>query len=700
MSVDLRKRLFGAAPGLLLILVLTDLATVAFFRIMGSDEAYYMYAFYALVGVTIYLFAKFLGKEIYLLAALPRLLTAGNLTGFLFHLSVDNSDFQNPLKIHAFTLVWIVIFALELAEMLYRRERIMSRMTALGILTVMVFAVVTLAVRGGSGMGMLAENYAGPFSFFLFFYIYRERLDFTRMRRWMNVYLACIIVLALYGMIEYFSKENYFANYFIENIPSTFSREKYRTAGTVGQIIFPQLMLTGCFIARHNVGKLYARAPIYLFLAVAASMSQTRALIVLIPAYVIISEFAKVLAAGRAGVRKIARAGSALILAFAVFAIVLMQTSLGEKITERFLADEGSVNARMLQIEYFTEHFTELRMYGIGGFAETVTLSDDAGTGIISEIPWINLYFEVGIFLLILIAFLLFAVFSGALWFELLLLLAAFSPYTTLTAKNQCYLMFFFIAAYSVKMKVNARQLAEGESAGEERESLRGEWENVRGEQGSPWGKRTRGKRVRVFEAGVVVIALAAAMAVSGIAGASAANGLEKKYRAVADLYVNPPAVNAADSLFLEEQRDYSLRMNKYLADDIAKLAMSGEVMNRMEEIYEELTGGPMPETDFTDKLTVTNVYEGRIVRIRYTDNGARHVAAVVNGLAWATEAYASELLGFGPTVIISEEAAAASAGPRIGALTVISVLFTGQVFCCVYLLLLLLRRGRRGAGG
>lgn len=658
---------------------------VFFLTRLGNDEEFYMYLLYGLGGVCAWLLSKYVGREFYVLLLIPRIFTAGSLSALFFLLNIDNLDQQNPLKLHPFTIVWLVVFALEFLELLADREPVMDRVMVFGFLTVMCFMIVTFQARGGSGMGMFAEDYVGPFGYFFTIYARRHQLDARRLRAMMNVYLVCVIVFGVCGIIEYALRDNPFTSLLPDAISSTVSKDQYRTSATVGHILFPTIMLTGCFLVRMNIRSLRLRIPLYVFCLVTGMLSQTRALFVLTGLYVLAAEFLPYFRASRQDPRKLLRA-TLLLLGFAGFGLLMLFASpIGKKIIARFLSDAGSTNARMIQIDYFLAHAFDMRLYGIGGFTDSVTLYDETtGSQMISEIPWINLYFDVGPFLLLLLVFLFLVIRRSAMPLELLMLLAAYTPYASLTAKNQSFYMLLVFAAYgAVLQEARARGGAHGEEGAG---------------AGAEAGAGAGGISIPPAAIRLFVTTLVPLIALFLILGYDAAERLDKRYTAVAELYVTPVTVDAADLSFLVTDRQLSMQVGRHLAHDVVELATSGEVMARMEALYEQRLGVPMPETDFTYSLQVANTYDARIVRITYTDKGEAHVAAVVSGLAEATAGYIHELLGSQTVTVISADGQPPQdAGPRVVALMVVEGVFAALCSLFVFLALCLLPQMRRG---
>ena len=82
------------------------LASVVYLRMLGDREQYYMLMFYLLVGAAFYVMSKYLGKEIYILLLLPRIIVGGNLAYLCLNISNNDLDLQNPFKTHILTLMW------------------------------------------------------------------------------------------------------------------------------------------------------------------------------------------------------------------------------------------------------------------------------------------------------------------------------------------------------------------------------------------------------------------------------------------------------------------------------------------------------------------------------------------------------------------------------------------------------------------
>ena len=651
-----------------------------FLVFLGNEEVPYMYAFYAIVGVTIYLAAKLFGIEIYFLAILPKIFFAMNILMPIFNISYNNVDLQNPMKVHAITIVWIVIFALEFFELIAKNEFIVDKCIVLAFAVLFVFTGITFIARGGSGIGLLVDNYYMSFSFFIFFYMKRKQIDFEKIKLFMRVFLICIFILGLYGLIEYIAKDNPFSHFFVADIVQNSAAEKqYRTFATVGHIIFPQIMLMGCFLVRHNVQKVWIRAIMYAFLVIAGSMSQARALILVTIAYIFIVEFASIFIKNRKDKKTITIALVILFVLVCIGGVILIATPIGNQIISRFVSDAGSAGARLIHINYLKEHFTDLSLLGIGGFAASVVLYNESGVPVIAEIPWINLYFEVGPFLLLFIAFIIVLIIKGSLKIEIILLLISMSAYTTFTSKNQCMFMLIFLATYSVLLNDYRLNITQPHRV------------KVNNPEAMIKKMFTDKSDVKSFVAALVVLCIFVGI----ISSIFVNNSVEKKYNAISELYISPIVVDEEDIAFLQEERSYMLQINRHLTNDVVQFVRTDAVMDRAKAMFYERTGNTIELTpdELMFRLFVTNVNDTRTIRIEYVNSDAETASEFANCLATATIEYTRELFGVEVTITLAEAIVPTThVAPNIQALIIIAVIFSALIFYVLFMLVFLFK--------
>jgi capsular polysaccharide biosynthesis protein len=638
---------------------LSLLISLGYSRILGVDRIPYMYLFYLVAGLVSYLAAKEFGREVYLLILLPRILMANNIMQPVMNMSINNSDLQNPLKISAFMFLWMITFMLEFVELLRSGKLKFDRIVVLGIAVIGLFGVITLLGRGGHGLAILIENYFVPFSFLLLFYLYRDELDVHKIRKYMTVMLVAIMALATFGIIEAMTRSNPFGSYFLGTLAGEYAKRNYRVLATVGHILFPIIMLFGCMITKNNIRNIKVRIGLYVYLLIAASLSQTRLILLIAACYVIASEFGPIFYKHRRDYRKLFIASISLCALAGGSALAFLLTPMGKLLLARFMNDSGSSNARVVLIKYFFENLFHITLLGLGGFAEGVHLLDEAGNAVIAEIPWINLYFEVGpLGLLLLLVFLFFVIRAGKLRFEMIMLLVVLSPYTALATKTQGYLLLFFMAIFSIafaQTRGDTQTVQEPFPAREPRKHME---------------HRKRMERKKILNTVVCLCMIVCVF--SGFIEYTSASKLDRKYHAAAELYVFPLTFHQEDLAILTFARQPAIWINKFLTDDIVRLAMTPEVINKVDA------------DDLVPNLRIysENSYDSRLIRIEYTGVGAEHTADVVNTLAKETKAYTTKIMGFESVKILSDAPVPKEpVYPKTARLVMIHMIFTLMIF-------------------
>lgn len=657
-------------------------------KMLGDQETIYMYVFYILVGLFCYCLSKYLGKEIYILVLIPRLLLSANLTYDLFNLHPGGADMQNPFKIHPFTLVWIAIFVCELIEMLYTEDIKLDYIVILGVVMVAVFSALTLVQRGGKGVSLLLENYVGPVTFFLLFYIKRD-IDIQRLKRCMNILCACIFLLALFGIIENINRQNPFSSLFLTGeFYTRQTDERYRVLGTVGHIIFPIFMLVACFLVRSAVKKLWIRLPIYTILLFCSMLSQTRSIMVILVIYVLLTEMIPFIKRYKGNMKTLVIGLAAAGTALSTVAVGILLSPVGQRLMARFESDSGSANARIIHLEYFFDNMFSMPLLGIGAFADSIVLLDENNNPVIAEVPWITLYFEVGIFLLLLLAFLFFIIKVGKLKLEMLVLLVAYTPYTTLTGKTQCFFLLYILAIYSIWLK-----------RAETPTPMRVSGHDVVQKPIPPLKQLfPRGQRLLP---GICLACAICLMAGFGTwQGVRRVQSLPPTYTASTELYVFVEPHNPLDSFYIADNMGRTVQMHRYIAEDVVLIGSTKEFTAYMKEYFRQETGMVLAQNDYMDRMSISALYTSRIVRISFTDQSPEMAASIANYYARALEQYTKQVMGYRFIQQVTEaEVPLVPVYPRSVAFTVIAAIFTALTFITVFFILDLLTKAYRAYG-
>ena len=413
--------------------------------IMLTKTPLQMYFVYGMLSVAIFLASFRFGKEIYFLLLIPIFFISPVFSGALFNFSYTNADGNNFLRVHFVTICFAIIFLLEFIYMLLTRGIKLDTVFVSGVLVMVSFFAITVIKRGTGGLGILLETHVGPILFFLFFYSCKG-IDMKKLRFYVRIFLAIVFICIFLGAIEFAFKYNPFDSFFNElhTTRVVSNVDEYRINVLQGNIPLSMLFLLGGIWTHMLVKNTFQKYVMLSLITIGVLMTGTRTFFIMM----LLLFFYNADYSG--DIKQLLRRLFIPMVVVVIVLAALMFTPIGGTIIQRFVDDGSSGNARLILIDYFFKHLTGPMLYGLGGFSDAVIIKDSIGNAIISEIPWIVMYFDLGP-LFFLYLFFIFKVFQKCKnKFFIILLLAAFTPFNSIGIKSTNNYCFFMIAVYSM----------------------------------------------------------------------------------------------------------------------------------------------------------------------------------------------------------------------------------------------------------